>query len=140
MERIAKVRLLAFILILLTALPARAESKDNCSKFASTVEVADCLDKEFAEADRVLDETYQAFLETLKGMEKNFDMPKGRLVDSLKESQSSWIGYRGKNCNFYFNLAAGGSAGGPNRLACEVKMTKERLEELSKQYKYWKER
>ncbi len=89
--------------------------------------------------DASLNKTYQRFLKILKKMEDESlaNMPKGLLVDSLKNAQRIWIPYRDKSCDFEANLGYGGTAAETNRIACLVRMTKERLDELDKQSTYW---
>lgn len=125
------------------SLPAfSADPAFKCSEHSSTLEIFMCLDKVQQELDVSLDKTYRRFLGTLKKMETaSFtNMPKGLLVEGLKSSQQAWIAYRASSCDLHENLAFGGSAAKTNRIACNVRMTKQRLNELDEQSTYWENR
>jgi uncharacterized protein YecT (DUF1311 family) len=135
-----KVRCFVFIVSLGISIPAFAKDPlVKCSKFSSTVEIFTCLDKTQEEVDASLNVTYQRFLKTLKKMEVDSlaNMPKGLLVESLKNAQRAWIAYRVRSCDFDANLGYDGTAAETNRITCIVRMTKQRLDELDKQSTYW---
>lgn len=122
------------------SMPIEAEENIDCSKAVSTLEVNHCLSEELKQADGQLNETYQGFLNTLKSMEEFGKMPKGLLVEGLRKAEREWMAYRDRNCEFYSNLAYGGTAAGTDYVSCQVKMTKERLNELKKEAEFWKDK
>jgi len=133
-------RYFVFIISLGISLPVFAEDPlAKCSKYSSTVEIFTCLDKTQEEVDASLNITYQRFIKTLKKMEVDSlaNMPKGLLVESLKNAQRAWISYRDRSCDFDANLGYGGTAAETNRIACVVRITKQRLDELETQSTYW---
>ena len=120
-----------------TVLPVLADDPVDCSRPANTPEINSCLDRELKANDTRLNETYQELLKTLRSMEEFNKMPKGLLVDSLRAAQRAWITYRDRNCDFQSRLMYGGTATGSDYLSCKARMTKERLDELEKEWMFW---
>ena len=132
-----KARCLVVAIGLGTVLPVLADDPVDCSSAANTLEINSCLDRELKANNTRLNETYQELLKTLRSMEEFNKMPKGLLVDSLRAAQRAWITYRDRNCDFQSRLMYGGTAAGSDYLSCKARMTKERLDELEKEWMFW---
>jgi uncharacterized protein YecT (DUF1311 family) len=130
----------ALVLLVLFVAPGAAEGQLDCNKAKSTLEINACLENDFQNADKALNETYQRFGAVLRNMEKFPPMTEGFLVNGIRNAQRAWIEYRDKNCNFYSNLAYGGSAAGTYYISCKVRMTREREAELAKESSFWQEK
>lgn len=122
------------------SLPASsADLSAKCSEESSTLGIFLCMDKVQAELDSSLDKSYLRFFTILEKIEKDSlaDMPKGLLVDGLKNAQNAWIAYREASCDLEASFAYGGSAAKTDRIACVVRLTEKRLNELEYQSLYW---
>jgi uncharacterized protein YecT (DUF1311 family) len=110
----------ALALALLHAPPALAQHMNAegapCQDAGSMVDIANCLNSAYAQADAELNATYRRIMAVLGAADK------GR----LREAQRAWIVYRGAACAAEAGPYEGGSGSGIARLACLEAATRQR--------------
>ncbi|MCB0336212.1 MAG: DUF1311 domain-containing protein [Bdellovibrionales bacterium] len=90
----------------------------DCSKAISTPEINACAAKELAAKEKVLED----YLEKAYELKK----PEQKVVQSLKESQTTWLRYRKSYCSGVYELWSGGTIRGAMYNGCMIRLTKER--------------
>lgn len=93
----------------------------------NTAEVTACLIAEFKKAEADLDSLYgQSLAVAARYGVKD--------VVRLKDAQRKWIAYRLAACDAEFALYQGGTAGGPAKFLCKLRITAERIQALKIAY------
>lgn len=113
------------IYILLFALgPTFAIAGSLCGKATTDSALLSCSAKEFATADKKLNEVYGKLLKVLdaKGQHK------------LREAQRAWVSFRDLNAEFSGDINRGGSAEALNIVGAKTSMTDERVKELQNEF------
>jgi uncharacterized protein YecT (DUF1311 family) len=93
------IRPTAFVLMLLAALPVRAQAP-ACATAQTQMEMNECAAREYKKHDAAMNDIYQQLLAKLKDPAQ-----KAMLV----EAQRAWIAYRDKFCAFQSSETLGGS-------------------------------
>ena len=87
----------------------------------TTIGIASCLEEEFNREDKKLNLTYKKAKATIQPFR----------IESLKNVQLAWIGYRDVKCSF-FNHKESGSSGSLDEQECRIQETIDRTKELEK--------
>lgn len=125
---------LAFGLALSLAQAADAEAI-NCAKAASTVEMNFCADKDFKAADKALNATYSAALDSIKtrDLEKPYDA--GSFEEAMRASQRTWVAYRDADCKDLVAQEWSGGTGATSAiLQCMTDKTIQRTKEIRQRF------
>lgn len=133
-------KLLLSSLLVITAsfmVHAKAQAKvdaQNCDDATSTAEINECIQNEYDAADKELNQVYKTIVASLKKDIKTGDEfekkdAKETLI-RLITSQRTWIKYRLENCSLESIQMLGGSGEGTINGGCQVRMTKEKTQQL----------
>jgi uncharacterized protein YecT (DUF1311 family) len=115
------------LFVLLGIGPDSPSQNDETKCCCTTYDTSVCLTKVHDKIDAKLNATYQKTL----GMTKRFGE---EAVENLKDAQQKWITYRDAACKAEYGLWGGGT-GGPNAHAmCEIRLTRQRTEDLESVY------
>ncbi len=99
-----------------------------CSNASSQTEYYKCLSKEYARSDKDLNELYASLISKLG--KKNLS----NSINTLRESERSWINFKNKYSNVYEGLYKSGTAMPIVVLECQIRSIKNRIEELQALY------
>ena len=112
-------------LLLLLSAPAWS---GPCDKVQANDELTTCLDGEYRQADKELNQVYAKL--------------RGRLDSGgkalLKTAQTRWIGFRDADCEFTASADKGGLDYQPNYIGCQTERTRQRIGEL-KRSPFWRD-
>ena len=112
---------------LLLALSAPAWS-GTCDRVQANDELISCLDGEYRQADKELNQVYAKL--------------RGRLDSGgkalLKTAQTRWIGFRDADCEFTASADKGGLDYQPNYIGCQTAHTRQRIGELKRSL-FWRD-
>src|SRR5258708_40327913 len=116
------------VLFLLLGIGPDSYSQDEETKCCcTTYDTSVCLTKVHDKVDAQMNAIYQRAL----GMTKRFG---GADIENLKDAQRKWVAYRDAACKAEYGLWSGGS-GGPNaRAICEIRLSRQRTEDLESVY------
>ena len=107
--------------------PAHAQHMNSpttgCTEVV-TVELANCLYENEREADRELNELYREVMGVLDEEDRSL----------LVDAQRAWIVYRDKTCAAVRAMFRRGSARGSAVSACNLSVTKQRIDDLKSAY------
>ncbi|MDH5179448.1 MAG: DUF1311 domain-containing protein [Gammaproteobacteria bacterium] len=113
----------------------------DCANPVTTVERGYCLDLEFKEEERKLNDAYDRFK---KHAEKYFIIyspysktNENAVLPALEEAQDAWLEYREQNCKYYDSTYYPGTEAGVAYIRCKKRMTIVRTKELEKEYQFW---
>lgn len=99
-----------------------------CDRVQANDELIGCLDGEYRQADKELNQVYAKL--------------RGRLDASgkalLKTAQTRWIGLRDADCEFNASADKGGLDYQPNYIGCQTERTRQRISEL-KRSPFWRD-
>lgn len=122
-------------LLLLGGAARAAESSSalaECyAESANRVEVGECLNRRFAEADAELSTAVGVVREQMARV----DAVTGRQLGTraFEHSQQTFIDFRAANCAWLAAQMGAGTGAGDVQRACEIRMTRARIEELRSQ-------
>jgi uncharacterized protein YecT (DUF1311 family) len=119
---------------LLFACPAPASAEVDCGNAMNTVEMNECADKAFLEADRALNAAYKA---ALAGIAKdNGEASEAKKWEAaLRSSQRAWIAFRDAECKGLVAMEWSGGTGATSAiLGCMTQMTQERTKALEERF------
>lgn len=114
----------SILLLFLMATNASAQnhhSQNPCENAQTTVEMRDCVGKEYKKADDELNSVYKQLMSKLTD--------EGHKA-ALKTAQQAWIKYRDANCEFEAYLNRGGTIYPVVYTGCLSAMTTARTKEL----------
>ena len=117
------------ILCFLMTTNARAQNQqtpDPCDNAQSTVDLGDCVGKEYKEADAELNRVYKQLMASLEDREYEA---------LLKTAQQAWLKYRDAHCDFEAFQNRGGTIYPVVQRSCLTAMTRARTKELQEQMK-----
>ena len=112
---------------LLLALSAPAWS-GTCDRVQANDELISCLDGEYRQADKELNQVYAKLRGRLDAGGKAL----------LKTAQTRWIGFRDADCEFTASADKGGLDYQPNYIGCQTAHTRQRIGEL-KRSPFWRD-
>ncbi|MFO1382012.1 MAG: lysozyme inhibitor LprI family protein [Chitinivorax sp.] len=112
---------------LLLALSAPAWS-GTCDRVQANDELISCLDGEYRQADKELNQVYAKLRGRLDAGGKAL----------LKTAQTRWIGFRDADCEFTASADKGGLDYQPNYIGCQTERTRQRISEL-KRSPFWRD-
>lgn len=111
---------LTTFLLLFTFYSAHAYAGDTCSHATADPELLQCAEKDFAIADKKLNDAYNKLIKVLdtEGQKK------------LRDAQRAWVTFRNLNAIFSGDINRGGSAEFLNIVGAKNTMTQDRTKEL----------
>lgn len=112
---------------LLLALSAPAWS-GTCDRVQANDELISCLDGEFRQVDKELNQVYAKLRGRLDAGGKEL----------LKKAQTRWIGFRDADCEFNASADKGGLDYQPSYIGCQTAHTRQRISEL-KRSPFWRD-
>jgi uncharacterized protein YecT (DUF1311 family) len=119
-----KIFLIAFIALYLPnctyAIGKISEFKDCYDHAIATIELRDCLNKELAYYDQLLNLSYKELMRVLPFSEKS----------KLKLAEKSWIDFKNNECDFLGFTSRDGTLEPIIIISCHIDMTKQRLNTL----------
>jgi uncharacterized protein YecT (DUF1311 family) len=127
--------LAAAIFLPLTVASAQTPNPIDCAKATSTVEINYCADRDYAEADRVLNEAYQKALATIGKGGGPAPYTAAAWEKELRGSQRAWVAFRDADCKGLVPMEwTGGSGTSYAVLGCMIELTKARTKALAERY------
>jgi len=125
----------ALLLLLLTAIPAAAQTKKGpCDDANSTPEINGCLERELKKADADLNRVYGVAMRSIDTSELDANV-RDTWKTGLRDAQRSWIAFRDNDCKqtvpfeWYGGTGASGAV-----LSCLLDPTRERANSLRERY------
>ena len=90
--------------------------------------VPDCLQTQIEVSTRAMEEV----LGLARGKAQELDEASGAdaAVLAVEASQQAWVAFRDTNCQLRADLAASGTDAEAMQLACQIEMTRQRMDEL----------
>jgi uncharacterized protein YecT (DUF1311 family) len=137
-----KVLLMAAMSTLASSALATEPEELSCgSKFDTAEAVNQCLAEAVILVERDLETMRQALLKALEVAQLKLQTVAGASTrpadDVLEKTQKAWRDYRDSNCNYYDHAYAGVSSPGTERVACQLRMTRQRMLELNSERQFW---
>lgn len=119
----------------LAASPAMAQSKLDCSKAFTTVDLNACAEQELERADARLNAVYKKALAKIAA-ENGAPPYDGKSWEkALRASQRAWIAFRDADCKELVAVAAGGGTATTGEvLGCLTEKTDARAKELADRF------
>ena len=111
----------AILCFAMVALAGAQEPKDPCENAETTVEMRNCVGKEYKKADAELNSVYKQLMSKLGDEGQR---------SALRAAQQAWIKYRDGNCEFEAYLNRGGTIYPVIYTGCLSAMTTARTKEL----------
>ena len=131
----------AILVAAATALPftlAAAQTTPNpidCAKAASTVEMNTCAERDFAAADRILNEAYSRALAEIAVSDNPAPYAPAAWEKELRASQRAWIAFCDADCKGVVPMEWRGGTGTSSAvLGCMIDLTKARAKDLTECY------
>lgn len=107
----------------------------DCTNASSTVEINYCAERDFAEADRVLNQAYAHALAEIAASDNPAPYAPAAWESELRASQRAWIAFRDADCKGVVPMEwSGGTGTSAAVLGCMVKLTKTRAKDLAERY------
>ncbi|GKX58971.1 lysozyme inhibitor LprI family protein [Leminorella grimontii] len=124
--------LLPAAMLLCATTPTQAETQPevDCNNAMTTPELNACAEKTFNEADKKLNQAYQALMKTLSQPDED-GLPYSKVKSNLREGQRAWVTFRQKDCDAVFALHSGGTIRSVMYWGCMTDRTSKRTEELT---------
>ncbi len=114
---------------------AQTPNPIDCSHATSTMEMNECADRDFAAADRVLNETYQKALAMIGRDDGSPAYTAAEWEKQFRASQRAWVAFRDADCNGLVPVEwSGGSITSYQVLSCMIELTKARTQMLRERY------
>lgn len=138
MSSLLRICLAAVLASLAVAGPAFASDiESTCyaeceARTTSNPEYKACLIHKAEAADAFLNEAYGILKDAVRRHAADMGQSPKFALQSLKEAQKKWIGYRDVNCRFEDELAFGGTAIGGNYSACLCALSLERAADFAR--------
>jgi len=115
------------VLALVAALPAHAA--DLCAHANNTIEINECMSKQFVAVDRELNRAYQDLLKRIDASDPQH-VDRTTVRRRLIEAQRSWVEFRKQDCDGMYKLFEGGSIRNARFHGCMIERTERRIVEL----------
>jgi uncharacterized protein YecT (DUF1311 family) len=123
------------LLLSLASGHAQTPNPIDCGKAATTVEMNYCADRDYAEADRALNETYQKALAVIARSGGPAPYTPAQWEQELRASQRAWLAFRDADCKGLAPMEwSGGSGTASAVLGCMIDLTKARSKALLDRY------
>ncbi|MEO9383479.1 lysozyme inhibitor LprI family protein [Chromobacterium phragmitis] len=118
-------------LLALFASHAALAEDDPCKEASNTIEINECMQKQFDGKDRLLNDRYRELLQKLRADEAR-DKPAAKEKPSamLVQAQRKWIAFRDADCGAKYQIYAGGTIRNAVFLGCKIERTEQRIKEL----------
>ncbi|WP_298609552.1 lysozyme inhibitor LprI family protein [uncultured Thiothrix sp.] len=116
-----KLVLISIVVLNLSCLSSVSYAEDCTAPSLSTVELKNCLYKNYQTVDKTLNQVYQQLMAKLE--EANHKK-------ALKTAQQAWLKYRDAHCEYEVYLNQGGTVYGAYYTACLTALTEERVKQL----------
>ena len=114
---------------LLLAVSWQVHAADPCEHANNTIEINECMNKQFVAADRELNRAYQDLLNRIDAADpKHVD--RGTVRRRLLEAQRSWIEFRKQDCEGIYKLFEEGSIRNARFHGCMIDHTERHISEL----------
>jgi uncharacterized protein YecT (DUF1311 family) len=127
--------LAAALLVPLTVARAQTPNPIDCAKATSTVEINYCADRDYAEADRALNEAYKTALAIVTKSDNAAPYAAAQWEKEFRASQRAWIAFRDADCKGLVPMEwSGGSGTTFAVLGCMIDLTKARTTVLLERY------
>lgn len=100
---------------------------------STTIGIAECLGREEAAWDAILNEVYGRRMADARQMDERLEADGiylGGVVDSLRNAQRAWISFRDAECERIFNVLQEGTIRTTAAASCLLEMTAERVLDL----------
>lgn len=125
----------AAVLPLLANASAQTPNPIDCAKATATVEINYCADRDYAEADRLLNEAYQKALAMIAKSDGPAPYTAAQWEQELRASQRAWVAFRDADCKGLVPMEwTGGSGTAYAVLGCMIELTKSRSKALRDRY------
>jgi uncharacterized protein YecT (DUF1311 family) len=107
----------------------------DCANASSTVEMNYCAERDFTEADRVLNQAYSRALAEIAASDNPAPYAPAAWEKELRASQRAWIAFRDADCKGVVPMEwSGGTGTNSAVLGCMVALTKTRAKDLAERY------
>ena len=107
----------------------------DCKKATTTVEMNYCADRDYAEADRALNEAYQKALAIIGKSDGPAPYTPAQWEKELRASQRAWLAFRDADCKGLVPMEWSGGSGTTSAvLGCMIDLTKARSKALLDRY------
>ena len=125
----------AALLLPLASGHAQTPNPIDCSKAGNTVEINYCADRDYAEADRALNEAYKKTLAVIAKEGGPAPYSAARWEQELRTSQRAWIAFRDADCKGLVPMEWSGGTGTASAvLGCMTEQTRARTAALLARY------
>jgi len=115
------------VLALAAMVPVHAA--DPCAHANNTIEINECMNKQFVAVDRELNRVYQDLLKRIDASDPQH-VDRSTVRRRLLEAQRSWIEFRKQDCEGVYKLFEGGSIRNARFHGCMIERTERRIAEL----------
>lgn len=127
--------LAAALLLPLATSHAQTPNPIDCRKAGNTVEMNYCADRDYAEADRALNEAYQKTLAVIAKEGGPAPYTAAQWEQELRTSQRTWVAFRDADCKGLVPMEwSGGSGTASAVLGCMTELTRARTAALLDRY------
>lgn len=127
--KILQRRVAGLLLFLLMAIALPVHAADPCAHANNTIEINECMNKQFVAVDRELNRAYQELLKRIDDNDpKHVD--RATVRRRLLEAQRSWIEFRKQDCEGIYKLFEEGSIRNARFHGCMIERTERRISEL----------
>ncbi|POZ61879.1 lysozyme inhibitor LprI family protein [Chromobacterium alticapitis] len=116
-------------LALLAASHAAFAEDDPCRDAKTTLEINDCMQKQFEGKDKLLNQRYQDLLQKLRQDDAE-TADKDKPSRMLMQAQRKWIAFRDADCDAKYQIYIGGTIRNAVYLGCKIERTEQRIKEL----------
>lgn len=115
--------------------PQATAAADPCATQRNTIEINQCAQQTQKDADRRLNEAYQALVKSLVPRGADDDTDYAAVRKRLVEAQRAWITFRDSDCEAKLKFWESGTIRGAVYQGCLTERTEQRIKEL----KAWRE-
>jgi len=133
--------IVAMVTLSSSALATEPEELTCGSKFETAEAVNQCLAEAVTLVERDLETMRGAVLKALAIAQVKLQSVAGASTQPadavLEKAQKAWREYRDTNCNYYDHAYAGVSSPGTERVVCQLRMTRQRMQELNSERQFW---
>jgi uncharacterized protein YecT (DUF1311 family) len=107
----------------------------DCTNASTTVEINYCAERDFAEADRLLNVAYSQALAEITASDNPAPYAPAAWQKELRASQRAWIAFRDTDCKGVLPMEwSGGTGTSAAVLGCMVELTKASAKDLAERY------
>ncbi len=114
---------------LFLSLSSRASGKSDCD--GTTVQITECLEREYREVDSKMNHLYRRVLDKLGPSGKQASQDReGNVRDLFVRAQRAWLSFRDEECKARYSYFSQGSMGNVELLECRIELTGDRIKLL----------